>query len=62
MRFFIITVLFLLFDIEIVLLLPVPLSYVFIPFFPFLVLIGLFLVLLSVGLYFEWQQGSLEWN
>ena len=62
LRFFIITILFLLFDIEIVLLLPLPLTNYFIPFNPLLLLITFFMILLVVGLYYEWEQGSLEWN
>merc|ERR1711921_46371 len=62
LRFFIITVLFLLFDIEIVLLLPLPVTYGLLRNFVLLVLVRLFILLLVGGLYFEWLQGSLEWN
>jgi len=62
LRFFIITVLFLLFDIEIVLLLPLPVSLGVILSNSLLILVVVFMLLLIVGLYFEWQQGSLDWN
>ena len=62
LRFFIITVLFLLFDIEIVLLLPLPVTYGFLRNLILLSLVRLFILLLVGGLYFEWLQGSLEWN
>jgi NADH-ubiquinone oxidoreductase chain 3 len=62
LRFFIITVLFLLFDIEIVLLLPLPISSCIIIYNSLLILVIIFMLLLIIGLYFEWQQGSLDWN
>nr|QIZ12605.1 NADH dehydrogenase subunit 3 [Hemiarthrum setulosum] len=61
MRFFLITVIFLVFDIEIVLLLP----YLFssglnISLFSLLSGIGVVLIL-AVGTFHEWSEGSLEW-
>jgi NADH-ubiquinone oxidoreductase chain 3 len=53
-------VLFLLFDIEIVLLLPLPVALGVILHNSLLMLVVVFMVLLIAGLYFEWQQGSLE--
>jgi len=55
-------VLFLLFDIEIVLLLPLPVSYGLLRNFVLIGLVRVFILLLVAGLYFEWLQGSLEWN
>nr|WNH42336.1 NADH dehydrogenase subunit 3 [Neoperla nigricauda] len=61
LRFFLIAVIFLIFDVEIALLLPLapilPYSNLSIWFF-----IGsLFLVILLIGLYYEWKQGALQW-
>nr|YP_010031469.1 NADH dehydrogenase subunit 3 [Acroneuria carolinensis]QOV02860.1 NADH dehydrogenase subunit 3 [Acroneuria carolinensis] len=61
LRFFLIAVIFLIFDVEIALLLPLililPLSNVTSWF-----MVGsFFLVILLVGLYHEWNQGALDW-
>nr|YP_004564174.1 NADH dehydrogenase subunit 3 [Sarotherodon melanotheron]AEG58293.1 NADH dehydrogenase subunit 3 [Sarotherodon melanotheron] len=61
LRFFLVAILFLLFDLEIALLLPLPwgdqLSS------PLMTFIWAFavLVLLTLGLIYEWIQGGLEW-
>nr|AKG49746.1 NADH dehydrogenase subunit 3 [Boleophthalmus sp. JZ-2015] len=61
MRFFLVAILFLLFDLEIALLLPLPwgdqLPNPLITFF----WAALVLVLLTLGLIYEWLQGGLEW-
>nr|WNH20354.1 NADH dehydrogenase subunit 3 [Cirripectes quagga] len=61
MRFFLVAILFLLFDLEIALLLPLPwgdqLSSPLTTFF----WAALVLVLLTLGLIYEWIQGGLEW-
>nr|YP_010948253.1 NADH dehydrogenase subunit 3 [Stephanolepis hispida]WMI35346.1 NADH dehydrogenase subunit 3 [Stephanolepis hispida]WMI35450.1 NADH dehydrogenase subunit 3 [Stephanolepis hispida] len=61
MRFFLVAILFLLFDLEIALLLPLPwgdqLSSPLLTFF----WASAVLVLLTAGLIYEWLQGGLEW-
>nr|YP_006303631.1 NADH dehydrogenase subunit 3 [Trachinops taeniatus]AEK53191.1 NADH dehydrogenase subunit 3 [Trachinops taeniatus] len=61
LRFFLIAILFLLFDLEIVLLLPLPwgdqLPFPMVTFSWALVVLGL----LTLGLVYEWVQGGLEW-
>nr|YP_010956881.1 NADH dehydrogenase subunit 3 [Fistularia tabacaria]WMY90026.1 NADH dehydrogenase subunit 3 [Fistularia tabacaria] len=61
MRFFLVAILFLLFDLEIALLLPLPwgdqLPYPLTTFF----WASSVLVLLTLGLIYEWLQGGLEW-
>nr|YP_961324.1 NADH dehydrogenase subunit 3 [Gymnogobius petschiliensis]AAR96278.1 NADH dehydrogenase subunit 3 [Gymnogobius petschiliensis]AVA09109.1 NADH dehydrogenase subunit 3 [Gymnogobius petschiliensis] len=61
MRFFLVAILFLLFDLEIALLLPLPwgdqLPYPLTSFF----WATLLLLLLTLGLVYEWVQGGLEW-
>nr|YP_009692313.1 NADH dehydrogenase subunit 3 [Luciogobius elongatus]QEH58521.1 NADH dehydrogenase subunit 3 [Luciogobius elongatus] len=61
MRFFLVAILFLLFDLEIALLLPLPwgdqLPHPLASFF----WATLLLLLLTLGLVYEWIQGGLEW-
>nr|WNH20679.1 NADH dehydrogenase subunit 3 [Pseudojuloides cerasinus] len=61
LRFFLVAILFLLFDLEIALLLPLPwgdqLTTPLTTFF----WASAVLVLLTVGLIYEWLQGGLEW-
>nr|QOJ45133.1 NADH dehydrogenase subunit 3 [Allobates amissibilis] len=61
MRFFLIAILFLLFDLEIALLLPTPWATQL--FSPLLVILWalVILVLLTLGFIYEWSQGGLEW-
>nr|ACF04906.1 NADH dehydrogenase subunit 3 [Calyptraea chinensis] len=61
LRFFLLAIIFLVFDVEIVLLLPM-LSVLFISF-SFKVMLGclLFLYILIIGLMHEWKEGSLDW-
>nr|UVG42114.1 NADH dehydrogenase subunit 3 [Carabus lafossei] len=62
LQFFLIAVIFLIFDVEIALLLPMIMimkisnliSWMFISFF--------FLLILLIGLYHEWNQGALNWS
>nr|YP_009469750.1 NADH dehydrogenase subunit 3 [Sceptuchus simplex]AVE15705.1 NADH dehydrogenase subunit 3 [Sceptuchus simplex] len=61
LRFFLIAIIFLIFDVEIALILPMTI----IPFNSSITIWSttsiLFLFILTVGLYHEWNQGSLEW-
>lgn len=61
LRFFLIAVIFLIFDVEIALLLPLiillPVSQPYV----WLYVGGFFLFILIVGLYHEWNQGALDW-
>lgn len=61
LRFFLLAVIFLIFDIEIVLLIPFPLIDNISGGREYLVRGVLFLIVLLLGLFYEWQQGSLEW-
>nr|YP_010956829.1 NADH dehydrogenase subunit 3 [Nealotus tripes]WMY89974.1 NADH dehydrogenase subunit 3 [Nealotus tripes]WNH17181.1 NADH dehydrogenase subunit 3 [Nealotus tripes]BAN83718.1 NADH dehydrogenase subunit 3 [Nealotus tripes] len=61
LRFFLVAILFLLFDLEIALLLPLPWGdQLSLPLTTFLWASGL-LILLTLGLIYEWLQGGLEW-
>nr|YP_009727452.1 NADH dehydrogenase subunit 3 [Psychomantis borneensis]QIA48587.1 NADH dehydrogenase subunit 3 [Psychomantis borneensis] len=61
LRFFLIAIIFLIFDVEIALILPMTI----IPFSSNLLIWTttsmMFLLILTIGLYHEWNQGSLEW-
>nr|YP_009945219.1 NADH dehydrogenase subunit 3 [Pliacanthopus bimaculatus]ASY97905.1 NADH dehydrogenase subunit 3 [Miromantis yunnanensis]QOE17726.1 NADH dehydrogenase subunit 3 [Pliacanthopus bimaculatus] len=61
LRFFLIAVIFLIFDVEIALILPMTI----IPFNSSITFWSItsitFLSILTIGLYHEWMQGSLEW-
>uniref|UniRef100_UPI0030FEDF8F NADH dehydrogenase subunit 3 n=1 Tax=Scorpaena brasiliensis TaxID=274699 RepID=UPI0030FEDF8F len=61
LRFFLVAILFLLFDLEIALLLPLPWGDQLTS--PMLTLIwaAIVLTLLTLGLVYEWTQGGLEW-
>nr|UXB58725.1 NADH dehydrogenase subunit 3 [Cottus gulosus] len=61
LRFFLIAILFLLFDLEIALLLPLPWGdQLTTPLITFLWATAV-LMLLTLGLIYEWLQGGLEW-
>nr|AVP25654.1 NADH dehydrogenase subunit 3 [Elachistocleis ovalis] len=61
MRFFLVAILFLLFDLEIALLLPSPWATQLLS--PALTILWAFVILslLTLGLVYEWLQGGLEW-
>nr|AVW86201.1 NADH dehydrogenase subunit 3 [Pisione sp. YZ-2018] len=61
LRFFLLAVIFIVFDIEIVLLMPIPLISISIPLASSLLGIFLFFLILILGLLHEWREGSLEW-
>nr|YP_009917943.1 NADH dehydrogenase subunit 3 [Echinothrix calamaris]QLM01978.1 NADH dehydrogenase subunit 3 [Echinothrix calamaris] len=60
-RFFLVAILFLLFDLEIALLFPLPAALTI--SFPntFLIISTIFMIILVLGLVFEWVNGGLEW-
>nr|QGZ07882.1 NADH dehydrogenase subunit 3 [Sternopygus dariensis]QGZ07895.1 NADH dehydrogenase subunit 3 [Sternopygus dariensis]QGZ07908.1 NADH dehydrogenase subunit 3 [Sternopygus dariensis]QGZ07921.1 NADH dehydrogenase subunit 3 [Sternopygus dariensis]QGZ07934.1 NADH dehydrogenase subunit 3 [Sternopygus dariensis] len=61
LRFFLVAILFLLFDLEIALLLPLPwANQLYNPTITFLWATTI-LILLTLGLIYEWFQGGLEW-
>nr|YP_010957401.1 NADH dehydrogenase subunit 3 [Monopenchelys acuta]WMY90702.1 NADH dehydrogenase subunit 3 [Monopenchelys acuta] len=61
MRFFLIAILFLLFDLEIALLLPLPWGDQLPSIDQTMFWTASILLLLTVGLAYEWVQGGLEW-
>nr|YP_010759786.1 NADH dehydrogenase subunit 3 [Elaphe urartica]WEY05641.1 NADH dehydrogenase subunit 3 [Elaphe urartica] len=61
-QFFLVAILFILFDLEIVLLLPTPWSMNTNPPNTTITLIMTLLTILTLGLLYEWLQGGLEWT
>nr|AVN67383.1 NADH dehydrogenase subunit 3 [Elliptorhina chopardi] len=61
LRFFLIAVIFLIFDVEIALLLPMTIIVNSSDMKAWFMISALFLIILLLGLYHEWSQGSLEW-
>nr|QZM06646.1 NADH dehydrogenase subunit 3 [Tetanops sintenisi] len=62
LRFFLITIIFLIFDVEIALILPMILivNYSNLMIWSFTSI--LFIIILIIGLYHEWNQGMLNWS
>nr|WGL39502.1 NADH dehydrogenase subunit 3 [Typhlodessus monteithi] len=61
-QFFLIAVIFLIFDVEIALLLPMIMIYK-ISQIKFLMMTSMFfIIILLIGLYHEWNQGALNWK
>nr|YP_009351111.1 NADH dehydrogenase subunit 3 [Cylindrotermes parvignathus]AQP28588.1 NADH dehydrogenase subunit 3 [Cylindrotermes parvignathus] len=61
-RFFLIAVIFMIFDVEIALLLPMPITMMTSNMKSWMLISSAFLLILIIGLYHEWNQGSLEWS
>nr|DAZ87540.1 TPA_asm: NADH dehydrogenase subunit 3 [Trichosia splendens] len=62
LRFFLITIIFLIFDVEIVLLFPIIPIMKFSTLSIWLSTTMFFILILLLGLYHEWNQGALEWS
>ncbi len=60
-RFYLIAILFIIFDLEIVFLFPFAVALKQIGW-PGLWAMGIFLALLAVGFIYEWRKGALEWE
>ena len=60
-RFYLVAILFIIFDLEIAFLFPWAVSFQYIGLFGFFSMI-FFLIVLTVGFAYEWKKGALEWN
>nr|ACU87939.1 NADH dehydrogenase subunit 3 [Rhipidura hyperythra] len=60
-RFFLVAILFLLFDLEIALLLPLPWAIQLQDPITTLMWASILIIILTLGLIYEWAQGGLEW-
>ena len=59
-RFYVVALIFLIFDVEVVLLIPWALVFKEFGFVGYLIG-AIFLILLGVGMAYEWRKGDLEW-
>ena len=59
-RFYVVALIFLIFDVEVVLLIPWALEYKSLGIVGYLIG-AIFLVLLGIGMAYEWKKGDLEW-
>nr|QXJ80262.1 NADH dehydrogenase subunit 3 [Rhodoprasina callantha] len=62
LHFFLITVIFLIFDVEIALIFPIILTFKLTNFFINLKISFFFIIILLLGLYHEWNQKMLNWT
>nr|QGZ10048.1 NADH dehydrogenase subunit 3 [Eisenia spelaea] len=62
MRFFLLAIIFIVFDIEIVLLMPIPTMVLINCTYVTLSTSVMFLLILLLGLIHEWKEGSLDWS
>nr|UER94116.1 NADH dehydrogenase subunit 3 [Ruspolia yunnana] len=61
LRFYLIAVIFLIFDVEIALLLPMTIIMQWSNIMSWSIISVIFLLILLIGLFHEWNQGALEW-
>nr|AYW52381.1 NADH dehydrogenase subunit 3 [Staphylininae sp. 1 ACP-2013] len=60
-QFFLIAIIFLIFDVEITLLIPLILTLKISNIFNYFLISSFFIFILLLGLYHEWNQGALNW-
>ena len=60
-KYYLIGVLFILFDIEVIFFLPFAVVFRDLGFYG-LAVMGLFFLILTIGLIYEWKKGALEWE
>ena len=60
-RFYLVAILFIIFDLEVAFLFPWAISFGQIGFFGYLSMM-IFLFVLTVGFVYEWKKGALEWD
>lgn len=60
-QYYLIGLIFLIFDVEVIFLFPIALAYGSLDLFGVFATI-VFVVILALGLFFEWRKGALEWQ
>ena len=61
-HYFLIAILFLIFDIEIIILIPAPITISTLPPSEWILPIVRFLIIVTLGWLHEWNEGSLDWS
>nr|YP_010878693.1 NADH dehydrogenase subunit 3 [Rhagastis binoculata]WHE37885.1 NADH dehydrogenase subunit 3 [Rhagastis binoculata] len=62
LHFFLITVIFLIFDVEIALIFPIIFIFKLVNFYTWMKISFFFIIILLMGLYHEWNQNMLNWT
>nr|YP_008854778.1 NADH dehydrogenase subunit 3 [Diabrotica barberi]AHA51727.1 NADH dehydrogenase subunit 3 [Diabrotica barberi] len=62
LHFFLIAIIFLIFDVEITLLLPFIMIFKISNILNYSIIIAFFIMILLLGVYHEWNQGALNWK
>lgn len=60
-RYYLVAILFIIFDLEIAFLFPWAVVFADLPWIPFIAML-IFLGILAVGFVYEWKKGALEWE
>lgn len=60
-QFYIIRIIFLIFDIEIIIFFPIIPSFLYSSIYKLILSILIFIIILLIGLYIEWKDGALKW-
>nr|QWB85722.1 NADH dehydrogenase subunit 3 [Stenodryas sp. N127] len=61
LQFFLIAIIFLIFDVEITLLLPLVMTMNLSSIYSYSMVVTFFITILLIGLFHEWNQGALDW-
>lgn len=62
LQFYLISIIFLIFDVEITLIIPIPIIFKIIRLNQWIFISIFFLFILIIGLYYEWNEGALNWK
>nr|AND96058.1 NADH deshydrogenase subunit 3 [Onthophagus giraffa] len=62
LHFFLIATIFLIFDVEITLLIPMILIFKISNIYNLNLIMTFFIIILLIGIYYEWNQGALNWT
>nr|YP_001798486.1 NADH dehydrogenase subunit 3 [Orchesella villosa]ABS57584.1 NADH dehydrogenase subunit 3 [Orchesella villosa] len=62
LRFYLVALIFLIFDVEITLIMPIPIVFQQIKIISISMLTLYFILILIMGLFHEWNEGALDWD